>query len=101
MCDEVTSDNVQYGAWELTLLLILESLSLSSLVNTFEQWVIRRSLGEKVERVPELETKKSTCTSCLLYTLKLTGSCLCSGLCGNKDSPDDGVISEVLEWRHA
>ena len=32
------------------MLLILESLSLSSLVNTFEQWVIRRSLGE-VERV--------------------------------------------------
>ena len=32
------------------MLLILESLSLSSLVNTFEQWAIRRSLGGEVER---------------------------------------------------
>ena len=47
MCDTV-----------LTLLLILESLSLSSLVNTFEQWVIRRSLGGEMERVPLMNLRQ-------------------------------------------
>ena len=28
---------------------------MSSLVNTLEQWVIRRSLGEEAERVPEIK----------------------------------------------
>ena len=74
----------KHGGSELTSLFILESRSLSSLVNTLEQWAILRSLGEAGRKGGRSSTSALTGVNELLFII-----------------PDYCVVLEVQQRRHS